>query len=39
MERSSEDTPDILEWLEFECYDLYWFWDNQQHSSEPKLGR
>ena len=39
MERSSEDTPDISEWLEFECYDLYWFWDNQQHSSEPKLGR
>ena len=39
MERITGDTPDISEWLEFEFYDLCWFWDNQQDSSEPKLGR
>ena len=39
MERITGDTPDISEWIEFEFYDLCWFWDNQQDSSEPKLGR
>ena len=39
MERITGDTPDISEWLEFEFYDLCWYWDNQQDSNEPKLGR
>ena len=27
MERITGDTPDISEWLEFEFYDLCWYWD------------
>ena len=29
------DTLDIYEWLEFELYDLVWFWKNQ--SDDTKL--
>ena len=39
MERITGDTPDISEWLEFEFYDICWYWDNQQDSNEPKIGR
>ena len=39
MERITGDTPDISEWIEYEFYCLCWFWNNQQDSSEPKIGR
>ena len=29
LERLIGDTIDIYEWLEFELYDLVWFWNNQ----------
>ena len=39
LERITGDTPDISEWIEFEFYDMVWYWDNQHDSKEPKLGR
>ncbi len=39
LERITGDTIDISEWLEFEFYDLCWYWDNQHDSTEPKIGR
>ena len=29
LEKLTGDTIDIYEWLEFELYDLVWFWNNQ----------
>ena len=29
LERLTGDTIDISEWLEFDFYDLVWFWNNQ----------
>ena len=31
------DTIDISEWLEFEFYDLVWFWNNQSYDTKPML--
>ena len=39
LERITGDTTDISEWLEFEFYDICWYWDNQQDTNEPKIGR
>lgn len=39
LERITGDTQDISEWLEFEMYDLVWYWDNQSDFDNPKLGR
>ena len=39
MERVTGDSIDISEWLEFEFYDLCWYWDNQQDTKEAKIGR
>lgn len=39
FERITGDTIDISEWLEFEFYDICWYWDNQHDSTEPKIGR
>ena len=39
LERITGDTPDISEWIEFEFYDMVWYWDNQHDSKEPKIGR
>ena len=33
------NTCDISEWLDFELYDLYWFWDTTDDWDNPKLGR
>ena len=39
MERITGDTPDISEWLEFEFYDLCWYWDTPNDIDNPKIGR
>jgi hypothetical protein len=39
LERVTGDSTDISEWLEFEFYDLCWYWDNQQDTKEAKIGR
>ena len=33
LERSTGDKIDISEWLEFEFYDLVWFWNNQSDNT------
>ena len=33
------DTIDIYEWIEFEFYDLVWFWNNQSDDTKLMLGR
>ena len=38
MERITGDSIDISEWLEFEFYDLCWYWDNQHDSKESNIG-
>ena len=30
---------DISEWLEYEYYELVWFWNNQSHDTNPMLVR
>ena len=37
LERLTGDTIDISEWLEFEFYDLVWFWNNQSKDTNPIL--
>ena len=32
------DTIEIYEWLEFEFYDIVWFWNNQSDDTKPMLG-
>ena len=39
LERLTWDTIDISEWLEFEFYDLVWFWNNHSDDTNPMLGR
>ena len=39
IERITGDTTDISEWLEFEFYDLCWYWDVPNDWDNPKLGR
>ena len=39
LERLRGDTVDISAWLEFEFYDLVWFWNNQSDDTNPMLGR
>ena len=38
LERLTDDTIDISEWMEFEFYDLVWFWNNQSDDTNPMLG-
>ena len=38
-ERITGDTPDISEWLDFEFYDLVWFWDKPGDETNPCIGR
>jgi hypothetical protein len=33
------EIPDISEWLDFDMYDLVWFWDNPNAENNPRLGR
>jgi hypothetical protein len=40
IERITGETPDISEWLDFDFYDLVWFWDNNPNAAEnPRLGK
>ena len=39
IERLTGDTVDISEWLEFEFYDLCWFWDVPNDWDNPNIGR
>ena len=39
LEKLLGDTIDISEWIDFEFYDLCWYWDNQYDTSEAKVGR
>ena len=38
LERLTGDMIDISEWMEFEFYDLVWFWNNQSGDTKPMLG-
>ena len=38
LERLIDDTIDISEWMEFEFYDLVWFWNNQSDDTNPMSG-
>jgi hypothetical protein len=37
IERVAGETPDILEWLDFDVYDLVWVWDNPNAEVNPRL--
>ena len=37
LERLTGDTIDISEWMEFDFYDLFWFWNNQSDDIKPML--
>ena len=39
MERITGNTVDISEWLDFEFYDLCWYWDVPDSWDNPKIGR
>ncbi|MEM9369349.1 MAG: hypothetical protein AAGD07_25505, partial [Planctomycetota bacterium] len=38
-ERVSGDTPDISEYLDFDFYDMVWFWHHTGDDESPRLGR
>ena len=38
LERLTGDTIDIYEWLEFEFYEIVWFWNNYSDDTKPMLG-
>ena len=38
LELLTGDMIDIYEWLEFQFYDLVWFWNNQPDDTNPMLG-
>ena len=39
MEKITGDTVESSEWMEFEFYDLYWYWDTPNEWEDPNLGR
>ena len=39
IERITGDSCDISEWVDFEFYDLCWYWDTPHDSENPKIGR
>jgi hypothetical protein len=39
IERLTGDSVDISEWLDFEFYDLVWFWHDPEMDDNPQLGR
>lgn len=39
LERLTGDTIDISEWIDFEFYDLVWYWDDRSDESKAKVGR
>ena len=38
LERLTGDTINISQWLEFDFYDLVWFWNNHSDDTNPMLG-
>ena len=39
LERLTGDTIDISEWIDFEFYDLVWYWDDLDDEAKPSIGR
>ena len=39
LEQLNGDTVDISKWLEFEFYELVWFWNNQSDYTKTMLGQ
>ena len=39
LEVLTGDTTDISEWIEFEFYDLVYFWDDRDKEHKPSIGR
>jgi hypothetical protein len=39
IERLTGDSIDISEWLDFEFYDLIWYWHGPSADKDPNLGR
>ena len=39
LERLTGDKIDIYEWMEFEFYDLAWFWNNLSDYTKSILGK
>jgi hypothetical protein len=39
MDRVADETPDILEWLDFDTCDLIWIWDNPDEEANRRLAR
>ena len=39
IERLTGDTVDISEWIEFEFYDLCWYWEVPDDGENPLIGR
>ena len=39
LERLTGDTVDISEWIDFEFYDLVWYWDDREDESKASVGR
>ena len=39
QEEITGETPDILEYIDFEFYDWVWYWDLPGDDENPKLGR
>ena len=37
LEKLTGDTVDISEWIDFEFYDLVWYWDDREDESKPCL--
>ena len=38
LERLTSDTIDIYKWLEYEFYELVFFWNNHSDDTKPMLG-
>ena len=39
MEILTGDTIDISEWMKFDFYNLFWYWDNRNDKAKIKIGR
>ena len=39
LERLTGDSIDISDWIDFEFYDIVWYWDSQSADEKPKIGR
>eukprot|EP00957_Ditylum_brightwellii_P177872 13548404-Ditylum_brightwellii.AAC.1 len=39
FEKITGETPDILHWLDFDFYNLIWYWGDPDSQDYPNLGR